>query len=136
MAPWRRLDAHAWFQAVLLLVIGWFYFWTAVPEWRPRLIARSNSSYYNLLTRGFMRGHLYLDLPVDPFLATLQNPSDPGQRGGHGAHDTSYFHGRYYIYFGVAPAVLVFLPFRLLTGSFIDDSLVVPLFACAGLGLA
>ena len=125
-----------WWCAALLIPIAWFYFWTAVPEWRPGLIGTSNDSYYNLLTRGFVKGHLSLDLAADPFLATLRNPSDPLERAGHGLHDASYYHGRYYIYFGVTPAVLLFLPFRLLTGRFIDDGLAVPLFACAGLGLS
>ena len=132
----RGNSAGGWWWAALLLPIGWFYFWTAVPEWRPGLIAKTNSSYYNLLTRGFLKGHLSLDLPADPFLATLRNPSDPIERGNHGLHDASYYQGKYYIYFGVTPVLLLFLPFRLLTGAFIDDGLAVPLFACGGLAMA
>jgi hypothetical protein len=136
MTPLRRTDARTWLQVLLVVVIGWFYFWTSVPEIHPGLISKSDSSYYNLLTRGFLKGQLSLDLVADPFLATLKNPYDGKERGQHGAHDISYYRGRYYIYFGVAPVILVFLPFRLLTGYFIDDSLVVPLFACGGLAMS
>jgi hypothetical protein len=80
-----------------------------------------------------MKGRLSLDMQADPFLATLKNASDPVERGAHGLHDASYYRGRYYIYFGVAPVLLVFLPFRLLTGQFIDESLASPTFACVGL---
>jgi hypothetical protein len=31
-------------------------------------------------------------------------------------HDASLYHGKYYVYFGAAPAVLLMLPFRLMTG--------------------
>jgi hypothetical protein len=121
-----------WLQAVLVLTIGGFYFWTAVPEWRPGLIAGHDDGYYNHLARGFLGGHLYLDVAADPYLATLANPWDPAQRGDRAIADTSYFRGRYYIYFGVSPEVLLFLPFRLLTGKFINDALAAPLFACVG----
>lgn len=130
MRPTR--ESGRWVQIFLVFAIGWFYFWTATPEWRPELLGGKGDGYYNLLTRGFMRGHFYLDLPADPFLATLKNPSDPVARQGHGLHDASYYRGHYYLYFGVAPVVLLFLPFRLLTGRFIDESLASPAFACAG----
>ena len=131
-----RASIQACLAIVLVLAIGWFYFWTAIPEARPGLVAKNNSSYYNLLTRGFLKGHLSLDLAPDPFLATLKDPSDPKERGAHGLHDISYYHGRYYIYFGVTPVLLLFLPFRLLTGNYLDDSIAVPLFACGGLVMA
>ena len=81
-------------RAALVLAVGWFYFWTAVPEWEPGLIAAKDDGYYNLLTRGFLRGHVYLDLRPDPYLATLANPWDPAARGPHGMPDTSYYRGK------------------------------------------
>lgn len=118
---------------VLLAVIGWFYFWTAVPLWRPEFISADGPGYYNLLARGFLKGQLALDKAADPFLATLSDPTDPAQRAGQGMFDVSYFKGRYYLYWGATPAVILFVPFYLLTGWFIDESLAPPLFA--GLGL-
>ena len=120
-------------RSILVLAIGWFYLWTAVPERRAETIGPTGGGYYNLLMKGFMKGTLALDLPADPALAAMKNPSDPDERGDHGLHDASYYHGRYYLYFGAAPVVLLFLPFHLLTGRFIDESLVPPLFAFAGL---
>jgi hypothetical protein len=132
----RRIETGTWLQVILVLAIGCFYFWTAVPEYRPGLVARTNESYYNLLTRGFLKGQLSLDEPADPFLATLKDPYDYNARQGHGAHDVTYYRGKYYIYFGVAPVVLLFLPFRLLTGSYLDDTLAVTLFSFGGLVMA
>jgi hypothetical protein len=128
----RAVSAAVWLRVALVSAIGWFYFWTVVPESAAGLVSMGDSGYYNLLARGFLRGHLYLDAKADPYLATLRNPWDPAEHGEHGMADVSYFRGRYYIYFGVSPAVLLFLPFRLLTGRFVSEVLALPLFAALG----
>ncbi|HEY5078919.1 MAG TPA: hypothetical protein VII43_03695, partial [Opitutaceae bacterium] len=133
MTRLRGLMAGSWLRSLLVLAIGWFYLWTAVPEWRAGMIGPSGGGYYNLLMKGFMKGSMAMDLPADPALARMKNPSDPEERGDHGLHDASYYRGRYFLYFGAAPVVLLFLPFHLLTGSFIDESLVPPVFAFLGL---
>jgi hypothetical protein len=120
-------------RAVLVALVGWFYFWTAVPEWRPEMVGHAGDGYYNLLMRGFTKGSLSLDTPVDPLLATMSNPSDPAERGEHGLHDASYYKGKYYLYFGAAPVFLLFLPFHLLTGRYISETLACPIFAFLGL---
>jgi hypothetical protein len=46
------------------------------------------------------------------------NPYDPRVWVPHGwMMDASFYHGRYYIYYGVAPVLVFMLPFRLLTGG-------------------
>lgn len=119
--------------AAALLGVGWFYLWTVRPDGEPDAFSRGNRDYYNLLARGFLKGHLSLDVPADPYLATLKNPWDPAKRAGHGMHDASYFHGKYYIYFGVSPVLLLFLPIRLLSGYEIDQGMACVVFAWAGL---
>jgi len=106
---------------VLAFVIGailWFYFWTVRPEPSSRMIAAHGDHYFNLLTRGFLKGQLPLDVPVDPVLATLKNPWNAVERGNHGLHDATYYRGAYHLYFGATPVVALFLPFRLLTGFY------------------
>lgn len=117
---------------VIAALISWFYFWTVDPEGDYQALSRDGRGYYNLLTQGFLKGQLSLDLPVDPFLATLKDPYDPAQRAGHGPHDASYFNGRYYIYFGVTPALLLFAPFHLATGWFIEEGFASLVFAVTG----
>ena len=133
MARFRGGVGGAALRGVLIAVIGAFYLWTAVPEWRPGIIGRTGDGYYNLLMKGFMKGSLALDTPVDPALLAMANPSNPAERGDHGLHDASYFNGKYYLYFGAAPVILLFLPFHLLTGAYLDESLASPLFALLGL---
>jgi hypothetical protein len=120
--------------ACAVLLVAWFYLWTVRPEATASpLLSSDGSDYYNLLVRGFLKGHLYLDKAADPFLATLRNPWDPAQNVGHGLHDASYFEGRYYLYFGVTPAVILFLPVRLATGLDLNQSVASLIFAWAGL---
>ena len=114
---WEKL-----FLAVVLVAIGWFYLWTAYTDERVTVLSPSSNHYYALLTSGFMKGHLYMDVVADPYLATLKDPSDPAQANGHGMHDVSYYKGHYYLYFGVTPVITTFLPVRLLTGEQIEPT--------------
>jgi hypothetical protein len=78
----------------------------------------SYSDYYNLLLHGILKGHLYLDVPVDPAMLTAADPYDPRVWVPHGwMVDSSFYHGRYYVYYGVVPVLVFMLPFRLLTGG-------------------
>ncbi len=135
LGRWTPRRTGAWLVLVgILLATGWFYVWTVRPE--PSgdpFLTRDGEGYYNLLTRGFQQGRLSLDREADPMLATLKNPWDPMKRGAHGMHDVSYFHGRYYLYFGVTPILVLFLPFRLLTGMYVDESCASLIFAWVGL---
>ena len=78
---------------------------------------------YEELTRAILSGHLYLPEEPAAFLAGMENPYDPAARtiagdeaGAYALIDTAYYQGRYYVYFGLTPALLLYLPFRLLTG--------------------
>lgn len=130
-----RLKARA--ESLLLIgiviAVGWFYLWTVWPQGAPAPLAREYSDYYNLLTRGFLKGHLYLDAPADPYLAHLKDPWNPAENGGHGMHDVSYYRGRYYIYFGVTPLAVLFLPMRLISGYEISQEMASVVFAWVGL---
>jgi len=113
-----------------------YYAWTDVSSFRhiPRF-GDGNSSYYSQLARGFKRGHLYLDAEVPAALIQAKNPYDPEQRPqGIAPHDVSYYHGRYYLYFGPAPVVTIFLPFYLLTGVEFPQPYAVLVFALLGYG--
>ncbi len=92
-------------------------------------------NHYNLLVRGFQRGQLSLDKEAPPQLATLADPYDPvtneRYRMGRGLHDMSYYKGRLYLYFGVAPALLLFWPWTL-TGHYLFHHHAVAIFCAVG----
>lgn len=96
---------------------------------------------YNLLARGLLSGHLYLDKAAPEALTRLPDPFDPVQNEvvredpRYHLHDLSYRHGRLYLYFGVAPAVLVFIPWHLLTGGWLPHWGAVVLLCALGLAV-
>jgi tetratricopeptide (TPR) repeat protein len=94
---------------------------------------------YNLLARGLMAGHLYIDKEVPPGLAQLKDPYDPDanrslrEDPAYRLHDFSYYGGRLYLYFGVAPALFIFIPWHVLTGDWLPHWVVVVFLCAAGL---
>src|SRR4051812_378997 len=96
----------------VLLLVGWFDVWTVRSDGDSWHFGEEQRDYYNLLIDGFLDGHLYMKVEVPAALLQLANPYDPKQRPeGLGLHDASFYHGRYYLYFGLAPAVTLMLPF-------------------------
>ena len=75
---------------------------------------------YERMAKSLQHGHIYLEYDdVDPKLAQIANPYDPAARieAGISYHsDHAYYGGHYYMYFGVVPAILVFLPYLAVTG--------------------
>lgn len=83
-------------------------------------------------TRNFLNGTIEailnhrtnIDLnPGEQFL-NLDNPYDSTIRNNEGWRsyiDYSYYNGKFYSYFGIAPIILLMLPFRLLTGYYLDN---------------
>ena len=72
-------------------------------------------------------GKLYLSQePTERFLK-LKNPYDAIERAELSRTedylwDTAYFNGHFYIYFGILPVLLIFLPFNLITGTYLKVS--------------
>jgi len=116
---------------VLAGLIGWFYFWTAQSSANPFRFAKESRGYYNLLTDGFLSGHLWMDAEPTPQLLGAKDPYE-ARVADTGLHDASYYHGRYYLYFGAAPAVVLFLPFKLLFGVQFPENLATALFCALG----
>jgi tetratricopeptide (TPR) repeat protein len=123
--------------AVCALVIG-LYAYLAKSD---ILVSGSQSAadnYYNLLVQGFRAGHLSLNKAVPPGFTHLADPYDPGQSGlyrfaPYGLHDMSYYKGRFYLYFGITPAVLLFWPYAMLTGRYLSYGAAGVIFCAIGL---
>ena len=118
---------------VVSALVLFFYFWTASSTDDPFLFHGPRNDYYNLLTRGFLSGHLYMAVKPDPALLS----PDPAVRAAAPALlDASLYHGHYYLYFGLTPLLLVFLPWRVVTGAGIPENFAAALLAAAGFLLA
>lgn len=78
----------------------------------------------------FIKGQLHLDVEPAKELLQLENPYVPDARTGmFYLFDRAFFDGRYYSYFGIAPILVVYLPFRLITGNLPTDSTVMGIFS-------
>ncbi len=72
---------------------------------------------YQDLSHALTEGNFYLSEEPDPALAELTNPYDDTLRTAAGIDtkwDFAYYNGRYYVYFGIIPCILFYLPFYLL----------------------
>ncbi len=74
------------------------------------------------LVDAFEDGRVTLDTPVSSGLANLENPYDGSQRAyidrSEYLWDHLLFEGEYYSYYGIAPVLLLFLPYHLITGYY------------------
>ena len=88
-------------------------------------------SYYASLSEGFFRGHLYMATQPSPELMALSFPYDYKAREGHADYvwDASYFNGHYYLYFSPLPALVFYMPYRLLRGAYPRDGLAAAFFS-------
>jgi tetratricopeptide (TPR) repeat protein len=120
---------------VCIFVVGLFA-WMAAQSVTELTGMTAANNHYNLLVRGFQHGQLSLDKAAPPQLAELPDPYDPVANGryrtGYGLHDMTYYKGRLYLYFGVAPALLLFWPWAALTGNYLFHHHAVAIFCAVG----
>jgi hypothetical protein len=124
----------------IALLIGWFYLWTAQqPANSWSFSSAEPRGYYPLQTAGFRSGHLYVALVPLPALLDLKDPYDPAANTPYRAHDMSLFRGRYYLYYGVTPILILFWPVAAITGRYLTEPFAAGLFCSAaiwvGMGL-
>ncbi len=75
------------------------------------------NGYYDLQGRAFASGQLQLPVDPPPEMLKLRDPWDPVENAPYRLHDAVLFNNRYYLYHGSGPALLLFAPWRLVTGS-------------------
>ncbi|KAB8287586.1 hypothetical protein DSM100688_1372 [Bifidobacterium ramosum] len=88
---------------------------------------------YAHVADALLHGHAWLDLPVPHELAQAANPHAIATRERLMADgvspiywDYAFFDGHWYSYFGVVPAVLLFLPYQAVTSLWVDGGLRLP----------
>ena len=91
------------------------------PYWNGSLSFASDKQQYGRLADALLEGHLYIDNgDIDPALEAMENPYDTEARNKLGVKyhwDEVYYHHHYYTYFGIVPTVILFIPYKLLTGN-------------------
>ncbi len=78
----------------------------------------------------FLKGQIHLDIQPSAELLALENPYTPDFRADADyVYDRAFFDGKYYSYFGIAPILVFYYPYYLLTGNFPVDSSVMGFFS-------
>ena len=89
------------------------------PIWNGDIPDHRNQ--YEVMAESILDGRVDLDYgDMDPRLLAMDNPYSPVRRVEEDVffhHDHALYNGHYYMYFGVVPVFLVFLPFRVMTGA-------------------
>ncbi len=90
---------------------------TMIIDWNDGL--DYHHQYYKLVD-AFKNGHLYLEDKPSEELMEMENPYDTYRRVQDDVEfqwDHAYYNGKYYTYFGVVPALAMYLPYNLITGG-------------------
>ena len=91
------------------------------PNTDPDRYAIKNKNQYELMADALLKGQVYLEYgDMDRRLLEMPNPYDTKARRELGVRyhwDHAFYKGRYYMYFGVVPVFLLFIPFKLITGA-------------------
>jgi hypothetical protein len=120
-------------SGIALLLFALASAWYLRPGWYQR--GQAYYFHYDYLADSFLEGHTDIDLKPDPKLLALPDPYDPAQNRKWRLGDASLYNGKYYLYFGPAPALVLFAPFKLLTGAPLMQSAATCAVAAAALGL-
>jgi hypothetical protein len=101
-----------------------------LPLWNGEQPGHRNQ--YELMAESILEGRIDFNYGDEDNLAGLENPYDPDERDEAGVRyhwDHAYYDGHYYMYFGIVPVFLVFLPYRVLTGTSLTTFHATQLFA-------
>ncbi len=122
-----------------ILAFWAFLFFTAYTSLEHKTMGLDSGDLYSQdLTDAFQAGQFSLLTEPDPLLRTLDNPYDINARQAAGLYadwqyrmDVSYYNDQYFCYFGPVPSLLLFLPYTLATGQYLQTGWACLIFAAA-----
>ncbi len=100
-------------------------------------LGMENHNQYDELAQAFLNGKAYIDNDdVPEFLKNMENPYDTtarayeaGASGESYRWDVAYYNGHYYVYFGIVPLLLMYLPFRAIMDAPFPSAVGIMIFA-------
>lgn len=100
-------------------------------------LSMKHHNQYDELAQAILNGKTYIDNDdVPESLKNLENPYDTALRSAASAEsgdsyrwDVAYFDGHYYVYFGIVPLLIMYLPFRALFGTPFPSAVGIMIFA-------
>lgn len=103
-----------------------------LPLWNGEEPGHRNQ--YELMAEAILDGRIDFAYGDEGELAKLENPYDPVERTQAEVvfhWDHAYYDGHYYMYFGIVPVFLAFLPYRIITGASLTTFHATQLFTAA-----
>ncbi len=79
---------------------------------------------YELLAESLSKGKFSLEIEPEENLINLSNPYDPTARSDF-HWDYAFYNNKYYVYFGIVPVLIFYLPYYLITGTGLENVTVV-----------
>lgn len=119
----KRLAAAVLYAAALLFAAAFFV--RINPACQKNLAL--HHAQYQELARALAEGRTSVGA-ADPALLEVENPYDTISLLANQIHyqaDYAYFAGNYYVYFGIVPELLLYLPYYLFTGQDLSNYLAV-----------
>lgn len=120
----------AW--ALVTCLIATYYVWQTNAAIDRFVWSNHLDGAYDLLARGFVKGHFYMDVEPRPELLALPDPWKFPDNVPYRRLDTVLYNRHYYLYHGPTPAVVMFAPWRLITGHDMPEAVSVLLFSFGG----
>lgn len=115
---YRKIRLSGIIITICLLIGIESYFMSINPWWNGE--QSEHQHQYELMAESILAGNLFLPCEVSPELKAMDDPYDYNSREQMGVEyhwDHAYKDGHYYMYFGVVPVLVLYLPYRIITGE-------------------
>lgn len=116
-------------ELVMLFVIALF-FGISIFINQNSIEPDNNKIYNEKFVNSVYHGSFSLEEKPSEALMNLKNPYDDLERselerGEDYLWDTAYYNGKYYVYFGILPLLVLFLPYYFITKKYLDMAIVI-----------
>jgi hypothetical protein len=131
----KKQNAVYALSVVSLILFSWVCAYTSVVEENPQ--ARQYNKY---LVDAIIAGRTYLDAGNPEKMLKAPNPYDlrwldenKYLRGEDWMADWIFYKGKFYCYFGAVPALMLYVPYKLITGNYLSNHGGIFVFAAASI---
>ena len=115
-------DKYNYLQSIAIYLL--IVFTSLVFLYTLQFTGTNMGSYYSVdFVNALKDGNVSLNEKPDEELLELENPYDYSQRVDKSVDyifDCALYNGNYYVYFGILPVLLEFLPYNLMTGNYLS----------------
>jgi len=123
----RKQNAVYALFVVILILFSWACVYTSYTK--AYMQYPTHQQYNKYLVDALMEGRTWLNYGDPTKLLKAERPYDNNYRIANGYRfddavmwDWAWYKGKFYCYFGVVPAVILYLPYKLVTGEYLSNN--------------